>query len=290
MEAANILLQRNYPEIYDSTQSKPIFIPEIFIPNCTGFLHGQLDTFKNLLDNSDLNDKDKQIEKDAAKGDFAERQFYDELKKTLEEEESQMVILQGTKMIIPRCNQIRKENQNKVEQEADFIIINKKYQYIMTLEIKYNLFAEGEVKEISVKKGVEQLAKIKSILETLFCADIDAEKWKFIGAIGYMKMADHVECCKKCKKFIFEPKDLENFFKQLHSGNLGDFDEQKSNNEDYNFLIRNLIYTVFSGKAPLTRDKIVEESTKRIVDHKWEETQSKSNRIRMNQGNFRLVF
>ena len=88
----------------------------------------------------------------------------------------------------------------------------------MALEIKYNLFAEGKVKEISVKKGMAQLSRIKSVLETLFCGDIDTTQWKFVGSIGFITKEGHVKCCENCQKFVLEPNDLENFFDKLHSG------------------------------------------------------------------------
>ena len=235
MEAANVLLQRSYPEIAESKQSKVIFIPEFFLPNCAAFVDGTPQHFSDRLEKSDMDKKEKQSLKVAARGDFGERQFFDELKKTFGNKDIPMIILQGSKMIIPKINQIRKNDPNKAEHEADFIIINQEHQYIMSLEIKNSLFTLGGVKEISVKKGAEQLSKIKSILETLFCVDIDAEKWKFVGAIGYIKMEDHVKCCQKCKNFILETKDVENFFSELHLGKFGNFSKETSKEEDYKY-------------------------------------------------------
>ena len=64
-----MLLQRTYPEVSDSTQSKPIFIPDFFIPKCTGFLDGSLEDYLKRIDYSNLLDKkEKQIEKDTVKG------------------------------------------------------------------------------------------------------------------------------------------------------------------------------------------------------------------------------
>ena len=203
MEAANVLLQRSYPEIAESKQSKVIFIPEFFLPNCAAFVDGTPQHFSDRLEKSDMDKKEKQSLRVAARGDFGERQFFDELKNIFGDKDDPMVILQGSKMIIPKINQIRKNDPNMAEHESDFIIINQEHQYIMSLEIKNNLFAISDVKEKSVKKGVEQLSKIKSILETLFCVDIDAGKWKFVGAIGYIKIEDHVQCCQNCKNFVF---------------------------------------------------------------------------------------
>ena len=60
MEAANALLQRSYPEIADSTQSKLICIPEFFLPNCAVFVDGPLEQFSDRLKKSDLEIKEKQ--------------------------------------------------------------------------------------------------------------------------------------------------------------------------------------------------------------------------------------
>ena len=117
MEAANVLLQRSYPEIAVSTQSKVIFIPEFFLPNCTAFVDGTPEQFSDRLTKSDMNRKEIQSVNVASKGDYGERKFFDELKKTLGDEEIHMVILQGSKMIIPKINEIRKIGPNKAEPE-----------------------------------------------------------------------------------------------------------------------------------------------------------------------------
>ena len=134
MEAANVLLQRSYPEF--AKQSKAIFIPEFFLPNCAAFVDGTPQQFSDRLEKSDMDKKEKQSLKVAARGDFGERQFFDELKKTFGNKDISMAILQGSKMIIPKINQIRKNDPNKAEHESDFIIINQEYQYIMSLEVK----------------------------------------------------------------------------------------------------------------------------------------------------------
>ena len=47
MEAANLLLTRTYPEIEDGSQSKPIFIPETYLPPTQ--LDIPKDAFFNLM-------------------------------------------------------------------------------------------------------------------------------------------------------------------------------------------------------------------------------------------------
>ena len=52
-------------------------------------------------------------------------------------------------------------------QESDFLIINSLYKYIMALEVKYDLCSQSG--------GLDQISKIKMILEALFGNDIEVE-------------------------------------------------------------------------------------------------------------------
>ena len=66
----------------------------------------------------------------------------------------------------------------------------------MSLENKYNLHSKLDSKEKpSVQKGLEQISKIKTILETFFSNDIDISKWRFVGVLGSVEMSDHVRYC-----------------------------------------------------------------------------------------------
>jgi len=264
LKASDLLLKRSYPEIADGTQEGPIFIPEAFIPE--KYTRGvDPDNFEEKLRqyHSSKYPKEKgeklseKTEDDAFKGNYAERVFYEELRRVLIKKCSKSVVLHGTQMILP---QVLREPERK-EQESDFLIINPEYMYIMALEVKYNHHSQSanKDKKPSIQKGLYQISKIKRILEALFGNDIDLNEWKFVGSLGYVTMADHVKCCSNCKPFVVKSSEIENLFEKVESGCV-----KKRITEDYKLLIRNLLYTVFANPGPIVRSKIDEEIFKKI--------------------------
>merc|ERR1719232_1246864 len=264
MKASDLLLKRSYPEIADGTQEGPIFIPEAYIPE--KYTRGvDPDNFEEKLRqyHGSKYPKEKgeklpeKTENDAFKGNYAERVFYEELRRILIKKCSKSVVLHGTQMILP---QVLRESERK-EQESDFLIINPEYMYIMALEGKYNLHSQSanKDKKPSLQKGLDQISKIKTILEAFFGNDIDLNEWKFVGALGYVTMADHVKCCSKCKPFVVKSSEIEHLFEKVESGCV-----KKRITEDYKLLIRNLLYTVFANPGPIVRSKIDEEIFKKI--------------------------
>ena len=190
LEAAQELLKRSYPDIFNGTQVGPVFIPETLLPSYTrAVVHrnfeeklNQYYVSQNPKENGENLIKDQEFNK--FKGVHAERIFHEECQRILQMRGSKVVVLEGFQMMLPEI--LRKPGaQAGGRQESDFLIINQEYLYIMSLEVKYNLHAipHGN-REASIQKGLSQISQIKTILETFFSNDIDISKWRFVGVLG----------------------------------------------------------------------------------------------------------
>ena len=142
-------------------------------------------------------------------------------------------------------------------------MIDSERKLIWSLEIKSNLFSEakGKVKKSSVQKGVEQISKIKKILEKYFFTNIDLTGWKFVGALGYGSKADHVQCCLQCEPFIVDTSGVEALFNKLDKELIG---STSGNHEAYKMLIRNLIFCIFANPGPVIKHNYDEETFRKI--------------------------
>ena len=279
MEAANLLLKRSYPEIEDGTQNAPIFIPETFLPSYTRGVDP--DKFEEKLQqyHDQSNDEFQDVptnmidEMRAYKGTFAERLFYDELKQLMEKYNSRAVVLQGSEIISPKLLG-KPGSQSGQKQECDFVIVNQDYKYVMSLEIKYNLYAKADAgqKESSIQKGLDQISKIKTLLEAYFCNDIGLTDWKFVGVLGYVNISKcsfwdpcvcTVKCCQECSPFIVRPTELETMFKTLHS-TLSKREAIPDLDNDYKLMIRNILYTIFANPGPIVKYKVDDQTFDKI--------------------------
>ena len=265
-EAKDHLMKRNYPEIENGTQNGPIFIPETSLPE--KYYRGvDPENFpkkvKQLHDTTGKEEftklKSAKEEMSVFEGEHAERIFFDEIHRVLD---SKSVVLNGVKL-----PQLSEPNQ---DQESDFLVIDSERKFIFSLEIKSNLFSEakGKIKITSVKKGVEQISKIKKILEKYFCTNIDLTGWKFVGALGYGSKADHVQCCLQCKPFIVDTSGVEALFNKLDKELIG---STSGNHEAFKMLIRNLIFCIFANPGPVMRHNYDEETCLKIKQQgKWQ--------------------
>ena len=124
-EAADFLLKREYPEIYNALDGGfgTIAIPEGFIPTITKVID------PDVIDNMDA--ETREMYKDMIRkfpGDFAERIVYDGLKKYYKRKKSNVVLVQGIEIIdIVDPKHLR---------EADFVIIDLDKKCIINLEVK----------------------------------------------------------------------------------------------------------------------------------------------------------
>ena len=108
---------------------------------------------------------------------------------------------------------------------------------------------------------MEQISKIKKILEKYFCTNIDLTGWKFVGALGYGSKADHVQCCLQCKPFIVDTSGVEALFNKLDKELIG---STSGNHEAYKKLIKNLIFCIFANPGPVIKHNYDEETCLKI--------------------------
>ena len=251
------MLKRTYPEIEDGSQMSPIFIPETFLPTVAGCV--DFDSLQEKLATENYNKSNINTQNNGLgqkKGDYTERCFYDELRRVLND--PKVVVLHSPRLFTPTT---ANSNSNQC-QEADFIIVNQNRKYIMCIETKYNLFSkcEGNVQKSSIQKGIEQLNTTKQLLETYFFNDIDVNQWKFIGVLGYLEIEENVNCCHKCKDFVIKPQELSKL--------LSKFPIESDNEilkDDYKFIIKNILFTVFASPGPKIRCFIDEETSEKII-------------------------
>ena len=252
-------MKRTYPEIENGTQKQTVFIPETYLPD--KFFRG-VDPknfpkkVKQLHDTTEKEEftklKNEKEEMSLFKGEHTERNFFDSIKKHLN---TKSVVFNGVKL--PQLG------DPKLDQESDFLVIDSERKLIWSLEIKSNLFSEtkGKVKKSSVQKGVEQISKIKKILEKYFCTNSDLTGWKFVGALGYGSKAEHVKCCPSCKPFIVDVTGVKALFNKLDRELTG---TTSANLEAYKKLIRNLIFCIFANPGPVIKHNYDEETFRKI--------------------------
>ena len=72
-------------------------------------------------------------------------------------------------------------------------------------------------------------------------------------------MSDHVRCCLNCKPFVIKSSELNDLFNKIE----GEF-KKADNDEDYKFMIRNLLYTIFANPGPILRSKVDEATFEKI--------------------------
>ena len=247
LSAAALLLKRSYPEIENSSQQKLVLIPETFIPSYTKGVdpknvERKVEQVYSTTTQNVLSFKSAKEEITAFKGTYAERIFYDQIKKEMKS--SKVVVLHSLHLMLPKLL-TKPGTQSGQRKECDFLIINNELKYILILEIKHNLHAISKVEgmKTSIQVGLDQICKIKTILETFFGNDINIEDWKFVGALGFIKIENHVDICQNCKPFVIRSTEVKSLLDHLDNNFCINIDDD----EDYKLIVRNLLYTIFAN-------------------------------------------
>ena len=108
------------------------------------------------------------------RGDTLEREFYDEIKKYVQNYNENVLVIHSHKLLSLN------ENDHK---EKDFLVINLSFGYILNIEVKCS--ASGS----NLSKALDQVCSTKDEIENWFGL---AKRWKFYGAIG-------------CENFKYKP-------------------------------------------------------------------------------------
>ena len=249
-----ILLRRNYPDVDDGTQTGAVFVPETFLPTISKYgitpIETNIELFQDNLLSIFPDEKDRTIELGRFKGSVAEMSFYEELKEVFKEKE--VFILHGYSIREERTSQNR---------EIDFIIINKKFRYVMVLEIKYSLY-RGK-KASPCENAIHQLKETKKVLEGIL-KDLQLQQWKIVGAVAFMEHSineeQRIRCCEECKMYVIQKGEMKSFF------GFEDYMPDNTDAEGYKKVISRILFTEFASPHPILRYDIDEAVADKILE------------------------
>ena len=189
---ADVLLERNLPNVYNDSQTETAFVPETFLPT----IPMAVDTEEELdakLSSLSTEDKRKLKVDDVIKSQVAGDRLEERLYKALKAHPENLgLVIQGGCMRTPGSKG-RGEHS-----EHDFLIVNPRLKYILAIECKKTLSG----KAIYGKKGfVTQLQRVKERLETYLGGDLSAG-WCFVGMVYYEEELEPGRAiCQMCDPF-----------------------------------------------------------------------------------------
>ena len=203
-EAAKLLMERNMPEILHDRQQEALFVPETHLPSRPrvvdvsrfGERKRKIDSMGpaalQLVDMK-LSQQGEPEEMSHVKGDLAEKELVDELKRLLTTDgcDKEMVVYQGPS--------IRKPRKSKAfDQENDVVIIRKNTKTI------YNIESKARLAKRPGNKAVKQIQELKKILEEFFAPEFAAGDWCFAGMMYTQEINPNNNICSDCSQFIIQ--------------------------------------------------------------------------------------
>merc|ERR1712004_269756 len=237
-EAAEALMERNFPEILHDRQTKVIFIPETHLPKMPHIV--DLEEFKakkaglteDELALSGVRGGTEDIAN--ASGDLVEKELSDALKEFYARPgaDTKVVVLQG-------CTLRALKRGKWGIQENDFVIVDFERKAIICIEAKATLIGEAG------PKAVEQTLELKSLLEKYFASELTVGEWVFVGMI-YTKEIKTNQPCPSCSPFvILGPSELQTKL----SNNLKHMGKQSSpKHTQFVSLLQILVFVVLQQR------------------------------------------
>ena len=207
LEAANLLLQRDYPSIVNFGNEKSnsfgtIMVPQIALPGVPKIfdVDQTRDAIEKLNEAGDKKTANK-LKGDIARqqGDLCEMNLVEALKQHYEGRN--VIVINGLKML----KLDGKPGQD--EQEIDIIIVDYDLQILWNIESKKKLdFVR--MKNSSAWKAKLQLQKGKEVIQDWFDTELDGD-WKFGSALYTEDPSNEINNCDFCSIFIgFGARDL----------------------------------------------------------------------------------
>ena len=199
-EAAKALMERNFPDILHDRQNKAVFIPE-----------SHLATMPRVVDIPRYNQTKRKIDEQAklegpavleqlgmkpgapvevtqAKGDLAEKELAEELKKFLDgSTDKEVVVFHGPEIRVPGKGKGHK-------QENDIVIINKRIKAVFVIESKTTLT------EKIGGQAVEQTRRLKEILQEFFATEFASKEWCLVSMIFTNTIKTKKPFCSVCSE------------------------------------------------------------------------------------------
>ena len=201
-EAGEVLMERNMPEVLHDRQTEVVFVPDTHLPKEPRVVDIQrfesrkkkLDEMAQLEGPAVLEQLDMKPgpakEVPHAKGDSAEKELLEELKKFYaSDSDKEVVVYQGPEIRVPGKTRAS-------YQENDFVIVNKKTKTI------YDIESKAKLAERPGNKAVDQTLKLKKILEEFFATEFASNDWCYVGMIYTNEINPNNTFCTDCSQFI----------------------------------------------------------------------------------------
>ena len=201
-EAGEVLMERNMSEVLHDRQTEVVFVPDAHLPKEPRVVDiPRFESRKRMLDEM------AQVEGPAvlqqlgmkagpakelphAKGDLAEKELREELKKFYDAAlDKEVVVYNGPQIRVPG-------KSKAFYQENDFVIVNKKTKTV------YNIESKSKLAERPGNKAVDQTQKLKEILEKYFAPEFASRDWSFVGMIYTNDINPNNTFCADCSRFI----------------------------------------------------------------------------------------
>merc|ERR1719458_1622658 len=193
-----------------------------------------------------------------AKGDLAEKELVEEIKKVFDAASDKEVgVYQG-----PRIREPGKLIQ--FYQEKDIVIVNMKTKTV------YNIESKAKLAERPGNKAVKQTLKLKAILEEFFAPEFASKDWCFVGLIYTKVINPNNTFCADCSQFIIHgPSEVAAKLNNIETHHLKQVRPQSvvPSHSQYVSLVQSLAFVVLnqpiSTYCTITRDvhdKVVGEA------------------------------
>ncbi len=141
--------------------------------------------------------------------------------------------------------------------EFDFLVINESRQFILNIEVKHFLGPiEGKtINEDPRLKAATQLFDRKKLIEDLFGAELQGQKWNYVKAVAYESdnsVLDHDDgCSRQCEKFVAKAEKMTDLIQAIEE-ELPIVETVHRIAEDFKCLTRNLLYCLPAQKVMVT--------------------------------------
>ena len=237
--AADMLLERNLPDIYHDRQTATIFVPETFLPT-----HPiAVDTLAGVESQMRRMDEDgrKRLKIDPSlpslvSGDRLEERLYRALKSY---PANLGIVIQGA------CLRTPNTRGRGSHTEHDFLVINPYDKYVLAIECKRSLTG----KTISGPSGcVIQLQRVKERVETYLGSKLSPD-WRFVGMVYYEEdlAIPHRIICPECSPFTIKGEsEVHSKLTAMEGRIRAERPVSSPNLQEYKEMVKTFLFLIFA--------------------------------------------
>jgi len=225
-EAAQLFMEREFPDLLNDGFCGVKFVPEIFF--------SKLPYMIEMDENKWTPDQTEQLKNQSGfiKGDTSEYCLFNKIQETFcsktnetKDDDDALLVIHGFK-----------STDADEEGETDFVIVSKQRKHIYIIESKHK----------ATRKVVSQLRRAKHYLEKYFGAFLKG--WKFILCVYFHVNNPALEFCDNCKPFVLTEDT--NFAEWWNNQNVKSTD---SDSESWKDLFKFLIFSQHAHKEPVSK-------------------------------------